>query len=545
MKNASDGPQGDLDELRQRILGLGDRSLHRSYFSELQKRNRELQESEYRYRSLVENLNVGVYRATADCPGQCLEMNAAGARILGAGSVEEILARPVASLYVDPSERPRLMELLARNGEVRNQEIHVRRLDGTTLWMNWSGVLHRDAGGKPQWVYGVFEDQSDRKAAEVALQKTMKELEAASAAKDRFLAVLSHELRTPLNPVVLLLEAMEGDSRIPEDRLNDLRLIRNAVELESRLIDDLLDLGRIAAGKLNLRRENLDIHEAIRNALKVCEHDIQGAGLRLAIDLRAQRHHTTGDAARLQQIFWNLFKNAAKFTPAGGYIRVSTRNEEDGQTCVTEVADTGTGISAESLRRIFEMFEQGEDMAAQQRRGLGVGLTIARTIAELHGGSILAASEGLGKGSVFTVRLPCRSASVVATRPEGPSDSPPAGLRVLLIEDNAPSAAVLARLLRNAGDRVRVAVCLEEAKALIRQGGFDVALSDLGLPDGSGLELGPLLRERGIPAIATTGFGMEKDIEATREAGFASHLTKPLTLAAVRAAIANAMSPVH
>jgi CheY-like chemotaxis protein len=262
----------------------------------------------------------------------------------------------------------------------------------------------------------------------------------------------------------------------------------------------------------------------------------------LNVDLGATRHTVRGDSTRLQQVFWNLINNAIKFTPQDGTITVRSENISDERVRV-EVSDTGAGIDRQVIPRLFNAFEQGEIRAARQQAGLGLGLAISKKLAEAHGGTITAASAGRGRGATFTVDLPAvdqivhSSTSAAADRPlaVATAEQP---LNVLLVEDHEPTLRVMERLLRQIGHRVTGVTSVASATAAAAGDGFDVIISDLGLPDGSGLDVIRLLREKYEGrAIALTGYGMESDIIASREAGFAEHLTKPVDLAALDGAI--------
>jgi signal transduction histidine kinase len=243
-----------------------------------------------------------------------------------------------------------------------------------------------------------------RRAAE-AMRKARDAAEDASAAKTRFLAMVSHELRTPLSSVLMVAEAMENDPSLARPLRNDAGTIRRCVELETRLIDDLVDLSRIGSGKLHLDRQPLDLHEPLAEAIRFCANDVRDRQLDLQADLRAQNTQVTGDAVRLQQIFWNLIRNAIKFTPEGGRITVRSFNDETAHA-VVEVADTGIGIDPQRLTLIFQAFEQGGPDITARFGGLGLGLAIAQGLTQAHGGTIRGASDGAGRGSLFTVEFP-------------------------------------------------------------------------------------------------------------------------------------------
>ena len=388
-------------------------------------------------------------------------------------------------------------------------------------------------------------------------QQARAEAEAANRAKDRFLAVLGHELRTPLTPVLAEVSAMLDDPSTPAPFRAVLEMTRRNVELEARLIDDLLDLSRIARGKLRLRRERVDLHPVVEQALAICHPGIAEAGLTVAVELAATRHHVEADPAKLQQILWNLIKNATKFTPPGGTITVRTRDEGADEVAV-DVIDTGAGITPDAIARIFAPFDQGDPSVTRRFGGLGLGLAIGRSLAEAHEGRLKAASPGPGLGSTFTLELPTRPDLVPELNPAnlppviGPADQaadtppPPPTLRLLLVEDDADTRRVLARLLRGKGHHVATAGGIAEAVALAEQESFDLLIADLGLPDGSGHDLLHQLGDRRPPAaIALSGSGMDEDLNRSRAAGFAIHLTKPIDFATLEAALHQIMATVN
>ncbi len=230
------------------------------------------------------------------------------------------------------------------------------------------------------------------------------EAEAANHAKDRFLAILSHELRTPLTPVVMALHALERNLELPNSVRSTVELIRRNVKAELTLIDDLLDVTRIASGKLEMAREETDMHEVVRAAASVCETDFAAKRQRLGLSLKAERHVVPGDASRLQQVIWNVLKNASKFTPKEGEVQVATRNDDDHFVLV--VADDGIGISSEALALIFDAFAQEGSWVTSEFGGLGLGLAIAKATVDAHHGTLTAASGGRNQGATFTITLP-------------------------------------------------------------------------------------------------------------------------------------------
>src|SRR5438874_2297875 len=363
------------------------------------------------------------------------------------------------------------------------------------------------------------------------LQKTNLELQEkarSNLAKDQFLAMLSHELRTPLTPVLASAIALENEQALPENIQESTQIIRRNVELEARLIDDLLDLTRISRGKVQLNFEVVNAHTLLQNALEICQADIDRKHLVLRLDLDAHKVYLQADPARLQQIFWNLIKNAVKFTPEGGQICVSTSNDAGDQLHV-KVVDTGSGSEPESLPKIFDAFEQA---GWTQFGGLGLGLAISKALVEAHKGTITAQSAGRNKGSAFTLVFPTseRAAAQItpAVSPKLPEHQ---AMRILLVEDHEDSNRSLTNLLRRRGYHVQSALNFQSALDLGTKHEFDVLISDLALPDGNGIDLMQTLQStRPLLGIALTGFGMEDDIRKCREAGFQHHLVKPIDL---------------
>jgi signal transduction histidine kinase/methylmalonyl-CoA mutase cobalamin-binding subunit len=400
----------------------------------------------------------------------------------------------------------------------------------------------------------------ERVMKQVRAERQLLDAEAASRAKDHFLATLSHELRTPLTPILALVSALQRDERLPQDVREDMHTIHRNIELEARLIDDMLDITRISRGKLELQFATVDIRPIIEHAIKTCcAHEAAEKMILCHEHLAAEDHTARVDAARLTQVFWNLLKNAIKFTPAGGQTFVRSRREtHDGRMwLVVEVEDTGIGIAPEILPRIFGAFEQGDRTITQQFGGLGLGLAISKAIVEAHGGAIIAASPGVDQGSIFTVRLPFSNALTATIEMPEPapikSDAPRPAERsaahLLLVEDHADTAHVMARMLRRAGFQVTVATTLAQARSETevasktvddngRSRPIRLVISDLGLPDGTGHELmDELARTYRLRGIALSGFGMEDDVQRAAEAGFARHLTKPVDFDTLLASI--------
>lgn len=387
----------------------------------------------------------------------------------------------------------------------------------------------------------ALEREAVERERRIRAESAQAEAEEANAAKDRFLAMLSHELRTPLSPIVHAVTLLEEIECPPAVREHIATIQRN-VRLEARLIDDLLDLARIRNGKLRLELHPVDVHEALRQAVKTCQPDLSTRRIRVVEKLEAPDPHVRGDFARLQQVFWNLLTNAAKFSPQDSIIEISTHAIEPGSRISVQIADQGIGIVPDKLDRIFDAFEQG---ALHTQAGLGLGLAICKALVEMHSGVIAAHSDGPNCGSKFTVRLP---SSLPSDQPNGESKHPlsaPEGLRLLVVEDHPDTLGTLTRLLTRRGYIVRTAASLAECLEVARAYEFDVLISDIGLPDGRGTELLEqffALYGWRPPAIAMSGFGMDDDVERSQQAGFSEHLTKPVEFSALQEAISRLAS---
>jgi signal transduction histidine kinase len=404
----------------------------------------------------------------------------------------------------------------------------------------------RDRNGDVIGVSTAAVDITERKHAEMELNRAVFELnraketaEAASRAKDHFLATLSHELRTPLTPVLTSVEVLESDEELSERLRPFVDIIRRNVELEARLIDDILDHSRIINGKLRLKPEIVDIHALMRNVLDTCHAEMHDKKIALTVELSAIAFHVKGDPARLQQVFWNLVKNAIKFTPEGGRITVRSDNDNRGWL-ILHVEDTGIGIEPSIMPTIFDAFEQGGWGINRKFGGLGLGLAISRSLVEMHGGRLTAESAGRNRGATFTLALVVteqQEAGDPATRPGESAGERKCGM-ILVVEDHADTATVMKLLLERKGYRVQIASGMIEALQWAANNSFNLLICDIGLPDGSGLELMQTLRMRGdIKGIALSGFGMEEDVRNSIEAGFAEHLTKPVSYHRLRESI--------
>ena len=386
------------------------------------------------------------------------------------------------------------------------------------------------------------------------LEEAKEAAEVASRTKDQFIATLSHELRTPLTPVLATVDLLSEDKELPEGFRPFIDLIRRNIEIEARLIDDLLDMTRIVKGKLHLTEADLDLHSLIPDVIEICRQELDSNKLRIVVQLHAANSRVHGDKDRMSQVFWNLIHNATKFTPEHGIVTLRTRNDDAGHVII-EIQDTGKGIDSSELRVIFEPFEQEHSVDIPQPRvsaqsGLGLGLAISKSIVELHGGTIEAQSPGPGKGSTFTVRLKVSEAKPFVEKKEFSKPlngvlqkATGHGERILLVDDHLDTNIALKILLERRGYKVLTASSVAKGLELAYSNEFDLLISDIGLPDGDGLQLLQEIRKKShIKAIAVSGYGTEIDLQRSLEAGFHRHIKKPIAFPDLERAIAELLS---
>lgn len=413
----------------------------------------------------------------------------------------------------------------------------MRRRDGSRLWAE--GVLmplHGEGGAVVGWC-SIARDTTAEHLAAQALREAKeqaeaarREAESASFAKDRFIAMLSHELRAPLSAVSAAVHLLEHHARLPPSHQDLVPLVRRNVAVETRLIDDLLDISAISSGKLGIKPEVVDMHAVLREALAMLADSVAERGMRVELALAERPAWVHADPVRMQQVLANLVRNAIKFSEPGGMVRLHTALEAG--EFVFSCCDQGIGIAPDALERIFIAFEQADRETARERGGLGLGLAIARHLVLAHGGVLLADSPGLGQGARFTLRLPLHEGAV----PPPPSlprqgqvaePVPARHARVLLVEDHPGAAMALRMCLEEYGYAVEHAASVAQALQLAQSQPFDIVLTDLGLPDGSGVEIGRALGTQ-LPVLALSGYGAESDLRSTAAAGFSGHLVKPV-----------------
>jgi PAS domain S-box-containing protein len=499
-----------------------------------------IRESEERYRTLAEAVDQLMW--INDAQGRAVYVNRRWEELVGA----RVEARGIAwAELLHPDDRELLFEIRRTSipaGKPYQLEFRLRMKNGQHRWMLARVVPVKDERGRVTSWFGAAADIHDLKAAAAELQRAKEEAEAANRAKDQFLAALSHELRTPLTPVLGFSSMLEKNASLPADARRQIEIVRRNAELEARLIDDLLDLTRISKGKLQLEPVAVDLHKALDHVVEICRDEAAAKGLLLEWDGGSDGVVVRADPARLQQVFWNIVKNAIKFTPGGGRILLRTLVPAPGRIAV-EVSDTGAGLEPSEIGRIFRPFEQ----AGHAIGGLGLGLAISSALVEAQGGTLTAASEGPGLGATFRVELATLSDSEPApptARAPNAAGAAAGSRRVLLIEDHADTLSAARELLTELSCQVFAVASVREAISAAETQSFDLVMSDLGLPDGSGLELMRKLRDRhGLAGIAVTGYGMEEDLRRTREAGFVDHLVKPITFERLASAIERFFAP--
>jgi PAS domain S-box-containing protein len=495
------------------------------------KSEQALAESQRRLQTLFDNTQDAILLTDDDA--RYVDVNPAACELTGYNR-DELLQRSVWDITPVPNRETgeRLWREFIASGR-QGGEYTLARKDGSLVSVEYRAV----ASILPGLHLSVLRDVTERSRAAkererllAAEQAARAEAEQANQAQTRFLAVLSHELRTPLTPVLTTVQMMESDATLPPEVAEQITMMRRNIELEARLIDDLLDLTRVSQGKLELQLATVDLHDKIRHVIGICNSDVRSRQLHLDVDLQADPHHVRGEGGRLQQVLWNLLKNAIKFTPAGGTITVRTATGPDQRVMMT-VADTGIGIEPAALPRIFDAFEQGGREVTRMFGGLGLGLSISKALVDLHAGTLVAESAGHGRGATFTMTLPAVAPPAATAAPVGKSQALRDNCRILLVEDHADTARATARLLSRTGCDVRIAASVAGALQAMEAETFDLVISDIGLPDGSGLDLMRQLRAKHpVKGIALSGYGMPEDIDRSNEAGFDFHLTKPVDL---------------
>jgi PAS domain S-box-containing protein len=496
-------------------------------------------EIESRYTSLVQNIkDHSIFMM--DLEGIITTWNTEAEKIIGYAAAE-ILGRNFSIIFtpedLEAGVSKKELRVARETGRAEDERWHVRK-DGSRFWALGIVTPMHDAAGNLTGFSKILRDMTERKCAELKLEEQAVALKEAEQRKNEFLATVAHELRSPLAPIRNALQVMRlagGDDKAAE---GSRAVIERQVEQMVRLVDDLLDLSRISGGKMNLRRKRIELAGVISAALEASRPLIESYGHALTVALPPQPIHLDADPTRLAQVFLNLLNNSAKYTPHGGHIwlTVEQRNGE----AVVRVRDTGVGIAADMLPRIFELFTQVEGSLERSAGGLGIGLALVRRLVEMHGGTVEARSEGLGHGSEFLVRLPLIGQPTPEQPLESGNNEKVAAVpkrRILVVDDNHDSAISLGMMLSLMGNETRIAHDGQEGLEAATAFRPDLLLLDIGLPKLNGYEVCRRIREqpwsKGMVIVALTGWGQEEDIRRSDEAGFNHHLVKPVDPAAL------------
>ena len=512
-----------------------------------------------RYYALIESAPDVILNI--DSEGIIRLANPAAAQQFGF-SADELIGRKAAFLFQTPSAWENLWQAAnAGSAPARPIEVRVRRKDGTLRYFEVSAARWRD--GTRTFTTAILRDVNDRRDAETALRqserqsrenaKALKELNEVlkensaklnemDRRKDEFLATLAHELRNPLAPLrngLQLLKLAKDDPGLVERtrQMMDLQLGQMV-----RLIDDLLDIGRIATDRIDLNKERTTLDRIVRQAIETSSPLIHAQNHELTIDLPSREITLDADVVRLAQVFANLLNNAAKYTPPSGRIAITA--EEHADSVTVRVSDNGIGIPREHLPHVFEMFMQVDKSLERAQGGLGIGLSLVKRLVEMHRGSVEAQSKGPGQGTEFIVRLPTANARAETELPAVAevSAAPSTGHRILVVDDNEDAASSLALLLRLMGHDTRTANDGFEAIEVADRFQPDVALLDLGMPRLNGYETARRMRQKpwgqGMLLVALTGWGQEADRRRSNDAGFNSHLIKPVDVAEIERLLA-------
>jgi PAS domain S-box-containing protein len=480
--------------------------------------------------AIVESSDDAIVSKTLE--GRILSWNAGATRIFGY-QPSEVIGKPI-TIIVPPEllhEERHILDKIARGERIDHFDTTRVTKDGRRISISLTVSPVRDSNGRVIGASKVARDVSGRKRAELALRQSQDALREANRRKDEFLALLAHELRNPLAPIRYALAVNRNSGRTAEQRRQAEEVIERQVTHMSRLLDDLLDVSRITRGTLELKKAPTELSAVIAAAIETARPMLTLKHHMLSVELPEEPVRLDADAVRLAQVFSNLLINAAKYTDQGGHVRLEARRE--GEDVAVSIRDNGIGIAAEMLPRLFTMFTQASTAATRAEGGLGVGLSLVRGLVTLHGGTVVARSEGPGRGSEFLVHLPTGIAAAERTlRPAPEKHVRGEGLKILVVDDNRDAADTCAMLLEISGHHVQTAYTGHEALELAESFAPHVVLLDIGLPDLSGYDLAQQVREspwgRDLTLVAVTGWGQEEDRRRALAAGFDHHLVKPI-----------------
>jgi PAS domain S-box-containing protein len=483
-----------------------------------------------KFQAVVENSTDFI--AMCDLEGRPFFVNRAGLQMVGLDSLEHACNTPVASFFF-PEDQDRMMHeffpavLAQGHGEVEVRFRHLKT--GEARWMAYKVIPLPGPDGEVIGFATVSQDVTERRRMEDNLRSLAADLSQADRKKNEFLAILAHELRNPIAPISNAVRALRmGVTDADAVRSTSEMLERQVAQL-ARLVEDLLDVNRITHGKIELRKARAALTGIVQQAVDAAGPLCRNLRHDVTVTMPPHEIYVDGDAARLTQVVGNLLHNACKFTDPGGRIVLTV--EQEGMEAVIRVRDTGIGIAAEHVPLLFEMFRQVDTSLERAQGGLGIGLTLVKTLVELHGGSVSVSSEGHGSGSEFTIRLPV-AAPAADTTPAAATGAASAARRILIVDDNADGAESLSMLLQFDGHETMMANDGRAALEVAERFRPDVILLDIGLPGMNGYEVCRHIRATewgsGIAVVALTGWGQEEDRNRSREAGFDTHMVKPV-----------------
>jgi PAS domain S-box-containing protein len=482
--------------------------------------------------TLIENSTdfIGI----CDLNGVPFFVNRAGLEMVGLDNIEQARRMPVPSFFF-PEDQPRItLEFFPSVLEKGHGEIEIRFRHfktGEARWMAYKVLTLTDTLGRPIAFATVSQDVTERKRLEDNLRSLAADLSEADRRKNEFLAMLAHELRNPLAPISNATQALRLGRSDPRAVHSASEMLERQVGQMARLVDDLLDMSRITRGSIELRKERVELAPIVNQAVEAVRALYGNMNHELTIVLPPEPVHLNADPARLAQVVGNLLNNACKFTDRGGHVWLTV--ERAGEQAVIRARDNGIGITAEQVPRLFDMFAQADTSLERSRDGLGIGLTLVKSLVEMHGGTVGVHSEGLGRGSEFVVRLPIPVETPESLPPPTVNEQMPAvSRRILIVDDNEDGAESLAMLLQLAGHETQKAHDGIEAVEITERFRPDAVLLDIGLPRLDGYEVCRRIREapwgKGLLLVALTGWGQEEDRVRSREAGFDEHMIKPV-----------------
>jgi PAS domain S-box-containing protein len=516
-----------------------------------------MRESEEEFRRIFETANEGIW--LLDVSGRTTRVNAKMAAML-AYSEAEMSGLALVDLLEDGARDEARANLADPSpGFFEGHDFLFRRRDGSELWADLSVTPIVNAAGERQGTLAMVTDITQRKQAEAERERLLereqiarRDAEVANRLKDEFLATVSHELRAPLNAILGWVRLLRSNRLDETAAAGALETIERSAQNQNRLIEDLLDVSRIIAGKLRLDIRMIDLNVALKAALETIRPAAEAKEITLDPHFDPQAPLISGDSNRLQQVIWNLLSNAVKFTHQGGHISVTLAHTES-KVEVT-VVDNGQGIRPEFLPYVFDRFRQADSSSRRKHGGLGLGLAIVRHLVELHGGTVYVFSDGEGTGATFRVELPVPAPTIASTpaSPQSPAARPPSntekvldGLRVLVVDDHDDARKLVAQILKSHGATVAPASTAAEAYDQFVRQRPDILVSDIGMPEEDGYSLISRIREleagRGTttPAIALTAYAQTSDRLRALGAGFQNHLTKPVEPLELVTAIAS------